>query len=77
LVSIYESIFENSHSEFVFGEKLATKHLKFGVQYQEPGPALAGAGPNARLSRGAPLSSGVMTSSCSVNRTTTFLIERF
>jgi len=33
-----------------------------------PGPALAGAGPNARPRRGAPLSSGFMTSSCSVNR---------
>jgi len=32
------------------------------------GSALAGAGPNARPRRGAPLSSGFMTSSCSVNR---------
>jgi len=37
------------------------------------GPALAGAGPNARLRRGALLSSVFMTSSWSVNRATTFL----
>jgi len=35
-------------------------------------PALAGAGPNARPRRGAPLSSGVITSSCSVNCAMTF-----
>jgi len=35
------------------------------------GPALAGAGPNARPRRGAHLSSGVITSSCSVNRAMT------
>jgi len=33
-----------------------------------PGPALAGAGSNARPGRGAPLSSDFMTSSCSMNR---------
>jgi len=33
---------------------------------------LHSAGPNARLRHGAPLSSGVMTSSCSVNSATTF-----
>ena len=35
-----------------------------------PGPALAGAGPNARPGRGAPLSSDFMTSSCLFNRVT-------
>jgi len=34
----------------------------------QSGPALAGAGPNARPRRGAPLTSGVITSSRSVNR---------
>jgi len=33
-----------------------------------PGPALAGAAPNARPRHGAPLSNSFMTSSCSVNR---------
>jgi len=33
-----------------------------------PGPALAGAGPNARPRRGTPLSRSFMTSSCSVSR---------
>ena len=45
--------------------------------YSEAGPALAGAGPNARNRRGAPLSSGVLTSSCSVNRAMTFLLKIF
>jgi len=37
--------------------------------YHPPtGPALAGAGHNARPRCGAPLSSGFMTSSCSVSR---------
>jgi len=40
-------------------------------------PALAGAGPNARPRRGAPLSSGVMTSSCSVNCVITFMMKIF
>jgi len=39
------------------------------------GPALAGAGPNARPGRGAPLSSYFMTPSCSVNRVT-IVVER-
>jgi len=41
------------------------------------GQALAGAGPKARPRRGAPLSSGVMTSSCSVNRTATVMMKMF
>jgi len=41
------------------------------------GPALACAGPNARPRRGAHLSNGVMTLSCSVNRATTFLMKMF
>jgi len=39
-----------------------------------PGPALAGAGSNAKIGDWAPLSCGVMTSSCAVNRDTTFLM---
>ena len=42
-----------------------------------PGPALASARPNARPGRGAHLSSGVMTSSCSVNRAMTFSMGMF
>jgi len=38
-------------------------------------PWLAGAGPNARPRRGALLSSGAMTSSCSVNRAMSFLVK--
>jgi len=38
-----------------------------GMLRKDPGPALAGAGPNARPRRGAPLSSGFITSSCSVS----------
>jgi len=34
----------------------------------QTGPALESAGPNARPRRGAPLDSGVIRSSCSVNR---------
>ena len=47
--------------------------------HSEPhtGPALAGAGPNARPRRGAPLSNGVITSSFSVNRAMTFLRKIF
>ena len=41
------------------------------------GPALAGAGPNARPSRGTPLTSGVITSSWSVNRDMAFLMKIF
>jgi len=41
------------------------------------GPAPESAGPNARPRRGAPLSSGVIRSSCSINRTMTFLMEIF
>jgi len=41
----------------------------------QPGPALAGAGPNARPKRGAPLTSGVITPSWSVNRAMTFLMK--
>ena len=40
-----------------------------------PAPALADAGPNARPRRGAPLSSDLMTSSCSVN-SVTIVVER-
>ena len=36
-----------------------------------------GTGPNARLRRGAPLSSGFMTSSCSVNRVTIVVERRY
>jgi len=39
------------------------------------GPALESAGPNARPRGGAPLDSGVITSSCSVNRAMTFLMK--
>jgi len=40
-----------------------------------PGPALAGAGTNARPKRGAALTSGVITSSWSVNRAMIFLMK--
>ena len=43
----------------------------------DPRPALAGAGSNARPRRGAPLSTGVITSSCSVYRAMTFLMKLF
>ena len=42
---------------------------------QQAGPALAGAVPNAKPRRGAPLSSDFMTSSCSLNRIT-IVVER-
>jgi len=42
-----------------------------------PRPALAGTGPNARPRRGAPLRSGVIKSSCSVNHVMTFLMKIF
>jgi len=51
---------------------LIVKYINF-----ETGPALAGAGPNARPRRMAPLISGVITSSCSGNRPMTFLMEIF
>jgi len=41
------------------------------------GPALADAGPNARPTRGAPLSSDFMTSSCSVNRVTIVVARKY
>ena len=41
------------------------------------GPALAGAGPNARPRRGAPLNSAFMTSSCSVKRVTIMVERRY
>jgi len=41
------------------------------------GPVLVGAGTNGRPRRGVPLSSGVITSSCSVNRPMTFMTEIF
>jgi len=41
------------------------------------GPALAGAGPNARPRREALLSSDFMTSSCSVNRITIVVERRY
>jgi len=41
------------------------------------GPALAGAGPNARPRRGAPLSSDFMTSSCLVNHVTIVVEHRY
>jgi len=44
---------------------------------QHSGPALASAGPNARPRRGAPLSSGFMTSSRSVNRVTIVVERRY
>jgi len=44
---------------------------------EQSGPVLAGAGPNARPRRWTHLSSGVMTSSCSVNRATAFLVKLF
>jgi len=47
------------------------------VTSKRAGPALVGAGPDARLGHGAPMSSGGMTSSCSVNRATTFLTKMF
>jgi len=47
------------------------------TQTRYTGPALAGAVPNARLRRGALLSSGVMTLPCSVNRATTCWWRRF
>ena len=40
-------------------------------------PDLASAGSSVRSRRGAHLSSGVMTSSCSVNRDMTFLMVMF
>jgi len=40
-----------------------------------PGPAQAGAGPNARSRHGAPLSSDFMMSSCSLNHVT-IVVER-
>jgi len=36
-----------------------------------------GAGPNARPKRGAPLSSGFMTSSCSVNHVTIVVVRKY
>jgi len=44
---------------------------------KQPGPAPEDAGPNARPRGGAPLSSGVITSSCLVNRLMTFLMKIF
>jgi len=41
------------------------------------GPALADAGPNARLGRGALLSSDVMTPWCSVNRVAIVVERRY
>jgi len=41
----------------------------------QPGPALAGAGPKARPKRGAPLSSGFMTSSCLLSQPSYHLFD--
>jgi len=41
------------------------------------GPALAGAGPNARPRRGVPLSSDFKTSSCSFNRVAIVVKRRY
>jgi len=41
----------------------------------QTGLALAGAGPNARPRRRAPLTSGVITSSCQVNRAYDLFVE--
>jgi len=48
-----------------------------GLRPALAGPVVAGAGPNARLRRGAFLSIGFMTLSFYVSRVTTFLSRRF
>ena len=62
----------NRYLVLIFPSVFSSKLMTNVHAYEQPGPALAGAGPNARPRRGAPLNRGVMTSSCSVNRARPF-----
>ena len=74
LHQLYLHSFEtDSLGEDVYYAQICSK----GIGLLCLGPAPAGVGPNARPRRGAPLYSGFMTSKCSVNRVTTFLIKMF
>jgi len=74
LHQLYLHSFEtDSLGEDVYYAQICSK----GIGLLCLGPAPAGVGPNARPRRGAPLSSGVITSLCSVNRAMTFLMKKF
>jgi len=59
------------------GGCLDNLHSRGVLNIGHTGPVLAGEGPNGRPGREAPLSSGVITSSCSVNCVITFLMKIF